>query len=210
MYRERQSMKKVLETFAAQFPDSTFAALFRTLNDHDEVIRLENGRGMSRYDPVNKKLYFKLSMFQQLITALKDTEKTKETYETISSILSNFCHEFSHVHDFIGNYKGAPTKEAISILEINERYGLAHNDTNKQLIEGWETLHPDMLDHLRDNRANLIIKRFLDYLKRRMGYFEMHELQTWIDDPDRKRQFKEQLTRFRVSVMGKIETLWPR
>lgn len=64
MYRERQSMKKVLETFAAQFPDSTFAALFRTLNDHDEVIRLENGSGMSRYDPVNKKLYFKLSMFQ--------------------------------------------------------------------------------------------------------------------------------------------------
>lgn len=228
-----EGLEKVLAAYAAQFPDSTFAALFRTLNDHDEVIRLENGSGMSRYDPVNKKLYFKLSMFQQLDTALKDTEKTKETYETISSILSNFCHELSHVHDFIGNYKGAPTKEslkddkmsdetflstefrawareAISILEINECYGLAHNDTNKQLIEGWETLHPDMLDHLRDNRANLIIKRFLDYLKRRMGYFEMHELQTWIDDPDRKRQFKEQLTRFRVSVMGKIETLWPR
>lgn len=226
-------LEKVLEAYTAYFPDSTFAALFRTLNDHDEVISLENGGGVSRYDPVNKKLYFKSSMFQQLNAALRDTEKTKDTYEMISGILSNFCHELSHVHDFIGNQKGAPAKEslkddkmsdetfistefrawareAISVLEINKRYGLAHNDTNKELIEGWKTLHPDMLDDLPGNKANLIIYRFIDYLKRRMGYFEMHELQTWINDTDRNGQFKEQLTRLRASVIRKIEQLWTR
>lgn len=226
-------LEKVLEAYTAYFPDSTFAALFRTLNDHDEVISLENGGGVSRYDPVNKKLYFKSSMLQQLNAALRDTERTKETYETISGILSNFCHELSHVHDFIGNHKGAPakesltddkmsdetfistefrawTREAISVLEINKRYGLAHNDTNKELIEGWEALYPDMLDDLSGNKDNPIIKRFLRYLQRRIGFFEMSEAQAWIDEPTRKEKFKIQLTRLRASVMGKIEQLWPR
>lgn len=216
-----EGAEKLLRIYAERYPDSTYSALFRDLDFSSEEIRLEAQWGLSRYDPKEKKLYLNFSIFQQLNTAIENDDRI-----TISSLLSNICHELSHAYDFIGDGKKPPNesltdgrmsdetfistelrawaKEAISILEINKHYGLAYNDSNKELIEGWVNFKPDMLDDLSQNKNNCIIKRLIQYLSKRQSMNEMREVQGWLEESGRKERYKIQLASLQTNVMGKL------
>lgn len=225
-------IEQLLRNYAEKFPDSTFSAFFHVLDAHPDTIRIKLEGTVSSYDPGEKRLYLRPSIFPALNAALFPTGDSTENPSVVSSLLSNLCHELTHAYDFLGDGTEPPrealtdgvmsdetfirtefhawTREAMSILEVNKSYGLNYNDSNTELIEGWKTLKPDMLDDLSGNRTNEIIKRFIRYLVRRKGYNELREVQEWINDSTRKERFRGQLTRLQASVMGKIEKLWPQ
>lgn len=216
---------RLLKIYAEKYPSSTYSVLFETLNASKERISIVYERGVSRYDPRERKLYLNFSLLDQLNKALKDE---KGSAGIISDLLSNICHELAHAYDFIGDKEHPPKEslsrdgemsdetfistelsawawEAISVLEINKQYALKHNEVKSDLIEGWMQVTPDMLDNLSANRKNCIIGRLIQYLQRRLKYPpEMSEIQGWINPSARKDRYKKQIESLKTDVMKKL------
>jgi len=219
-----EGVDKILKIYAERYPGSTYSSLFWVMNASKTKISVVNERGPSRYDPQEKKLYLNFSIFDQLNGALKDGNAS-----TISGLLSNICHELSHAYDFIGVEGSQPkeslsedgtmsdetfistelrawAREAISILEIDKRYALAHDEANSYLINGWKQVNPDMLDNLSGNKSNCIIRRLIQYIGMRLRPpLQMEEIQAWMDDPARKEKYRVQLGRLKDSVGKKVQ-----
>lgn len=221
---EGAPVEEILKWYARKYPGTTFSNLFLVLDAQPGDVSIVNARGESRYDPGARTLYLNYAILQQLQKAIADEENSGSA---ISSLLSNICHELSHVYDFVGEAGKTPresltpegmsddtfistelrawAREAISIMEINARYKLAYNDSNRELIEGWESLEPEMLDNLSSNRKNnCIMDRIARYLTRRLHATEPRDIQDWLNEPARKDRVKEQLQKLKTSVISKI------
>lgn len=213
----------ILQTYATKYPETTYSKLFQVLDHHPTEIILVQQRGISKYDHNTRALYLNPSIFQQL-EAARENEKSGQ--ETISSLLSNICHELSHAYDFNGDGTNPPketftdgemtdetfistelrawAREAISIMEINKHYKLAYNDSCQDLISGWETFTPDMLDNLLNSQSkNSIASRLVRYLIRRISPSEKRDIQDWMNDRGRKERYREQIMHLQKSVLQK-------
>lgn len=162
---------RLLSSIARFIPEGSCKNLILWLDQNDEKISIDLNATMSSYDAKTKTLYFRGSMFWQIVQA-------KETgdYELLSGFLSNICHELSHAHEFISGKEildrgdmsqetcistelRAWAWEAISVLETNKAYGLVYNQSNTELIDGWVNLKINMLDRLYQHKNNTLHKK---------------------------------------------------
>lgn len=210
---------KLLNTIAGFIPEGTCKNLIRWLEENDEKISIDLDATMSSYDAKTKTLHFRASMFNQILQA-----KENGVYdESLSFFLSNICHELSHAHDFIsgkekldrGNMSQevcistelrAWAREAISVLEINKAYGLAYNQSNTELIDGWVNLKIDMLDRLYQHKNNCIIDRIIRYISRCVNSESEIAIQGWMNR--RRDQYVKQITSLQRSFLEKKSELY--
>lgn len=210
---------QLLRSIAEFIPEGTCKNFILWLDKNDEKISIELNETMSSYDAKTKTLYFSGSMFSQILKA-----KENKDYESLSVFFSNICHELSHAHDFISGKEKldggdmsqetcistelhAWEQEAISVLETNKVYGLAYNQSNTELIDGWVNLEIDMLDRLYQHKNNnCIIDRIIRYISRCVGSKSEIVIQGWMNV--RREKYAEQITSLQGSFLKKKSELY--